>query len=453
MRKTADNTRRLAALANDNILPLIARLALPTIVGVSVSALYQILNAFFIGRLGTQAIAAMALTFPFAIAVSCIGLCFGTGVASFISRFLGSEDRDKASRYAFSAIASGVVCAILLSVFIEFFSLQIFSGMGAANETLILSQRYLRWLLVGYVLVVLNMTAGFIVRAEGNTPFSMHTQLVAFICNAIFDPIFIFYFDFGIEGAGIATLIGQCVSVAMYIMHFCSGRSVINLKAGFTNGKELGAIVRVGFPAAINSLLQVISISCLNRIAMNYGDTVVAGVGIASRLLMVASLPLNGLCMGSQAIIGYNLGAKKIQRVHEVVKTLALFACGMAAIYTGVCFLFSRSMAAFFSTDPQVIDVASLAIVIFHISMPFIALQQVCLMYFQSIGIIKTALYISLLRYILLTVPLLLILSWLWGITGIYYSLPLADILTGIVCIAVLRAQLSQLRMQWRQAY
>lgn len=222
--------------------------------------------------------------------------------------------------------------------------------MGATNETLILSQRYLRWLLVGYVLVVLNMTAGFIVRAEGNTPFSMHTQLVAFTCNAVLDPIFIFYYDFGIEGAGIATLIGQCASVAMYIVHFCSGRSVINLKSGFTNGKGLISIVRVGFPAAINSLLQVISIACLNRIAMNYGDTVVAGVGIASRLLMVASLPLNGLCMGSQAIIGYNLGAKKIQRVHEVVKTLSLVACGVAALYTVICILFSRSMAAFFST-------------------------------------------------------------------------------------------------------
>lgn len=451
MSKTADNTQRLTALANDDIVPLIARLALPTIVGVSVSALYQILNAFFIGRLGTQAIAAMALTFPFAIAVSCIGLCFGTGVASFISRFLGSGDRDKASQYAFSSMALGVVCAILLGVFIEFFSHQIFSAMGATNETLILSQRYLRWLLIGYVLVVLNMTAGFIVRAEGNTPFSMHTQLAAFICNAALDPLFIFYYDFGIEGAGIATLIGQCVSVAMYIVHFCCGRSVINPKVGFANGKELGTIASVGFPAAINALLQVISISCLNRIAMNYGDTVVAGVGIASRLLMVASLPLNGLCMGSQAIIGYNLGAKKIQRVHEVVKKLSLLACGAAALYTIVCFLFSRAMAAFFSTDPHVIAVASLAIVIFHISMPFIALQQVCLMYFQSIGIAKTALYISLLRYIVLTVPLLLILSWLWGITGIYYALPLADILTGCACVLVLRTQLTQLRMQWRQ--
>ncbi|WP_145957968.1 MATE family efflux transporter [Brenneria goodwinii] len=451
MSKVADNTQRLAALANDNILPLITKLALPTIVGVSVSALYQILNAFFIGRLGTQAIAAMALTFPFAIAISCIGLCFGTGVASFISRFLGAGDNEKASQYALSSIALGAVCAILLCIFIESFSLQIFSAMGATDETLVLSQRYLRWLLIGYVLVVLNMTAGFITRAEGNTPFSMHTQLAAFISNAILDPIFIFYFDFGIEGAGIATLIGQCVSVAMYTVHFSSGRSVINLKAGFANGKGLRAIVRVGFPAAINSLLQVISISCLNKIAMNYGDTVIAGVGIASRLLMVASLPINGLCMGSQAIVGYNLGARKIQRVHEVVKTLTLFACGVALLYTVICFFFSRSMAAFFSTDPHVIAVASLAIIIFHISMPFIALQQVCLMYFQSVGIAKTALYISLLRYMVLTVPLLLILSWYWGITGIYYSLPLADILTGCVCVLLLRTQLIQMRMQWQQ--
>ncbi|MGL6017854.1 MAG: MATE family efflux transporter [Gibbsiella quercinecans] len=449
MKPAADNTVRLSALANDRILPLIIRLALPTIIGVSVSALYQILNAFFIGCLGTQAIAAMALTFPFAIAVSCIGLCFGTGVASFISRYLGAGDNQRAGQYALSSLALGAVCAIVLCVFIEYFSLQIFSYMGAANETLALSQRYLRWLLVGYVLVVINMTSGFIARAEGNTRFSMYTQLAAFICNGLLDPVFIFYYRFGIEGAGIATLIGQCVSVAMYMAYWSSGRSIINLKAGLTSARELCGIVRVGFPSALNTLLQVLSIAFLNRVAMHYGETVVAGVGIASRLLMVAALPLNGLCMGAQAIVGYNLGAGKVRRVHSVIKTLSLFSCGAALLYTLICFFFSRPMAAFFSADPPVIGVAALAIIIFHLSMPFIALQQVCLMYFQSLGVAKTALYISLLRYVVLTVPLLLVLPWYCGVFGIYYALPLADAITGCLCIAILWLQLMRLKAQF----
>ncbi|MFC3396105.1 MATE family efflux transporter [Brenneria rubrifaciens] len=446
MKTPVKNSQNLDGLANDDIFPLILKLAIPTIIGVSVSALYQLLNAFFIGRLGTHAIAAMALTFPFAIAISTIGICFGAGGASFVSRSLGSGKIKEAGRYALSSFLGGLITALLLSFLIRSASLKIFVFMGAENETLILSQRYLRWLLMGYILVVINMISGFIVRAEGNTRMSMKTQLMAFGCNAILDPIFIFYFNFGIEGAGIATLLGQCASVAMYIIHFSTGKSAINLTQGLAAKKDVFAILGIGFPTALNALLQVVSISFLNRVALQYGDAVVAGIGISSRLLMVAALPLNGLCMGAQVLVGYNIGADKFQRVRDVIKTLSLLACGSALLYSLICLAFSEQMASFFSDDKQVIDVASLSIQIFHLAMPFIALQQIFLMYFQSIGVAKIALYVSLLRYLVLTLPLLWILPWYWNVSGIYWAFPLADIVTGLIGFAILRAQMSSLK-------
>lgn len=439
---------RITALQHAKLLPLILKLAVPSIIGVSVSAAYQLLNAFFVGMLGTLPMAAMALTFPLAMLLTAIGQCFGAGVASNIARSLGHNDRANASMFATTAIIVGTATAATLAGIILLIAKPLLISMGATTNTLPLGLIYAKWLLVGYVANIINMVCGFVVRAEGNTRFSMMTQIVAFALNALLDPLLIFWLGFGIAGAGLATLLAQSVAVVMYLCHFIQRRGAVGLilhRHALTLARTR-AIVTIGAPAAISTVVSVLAMSAMNKLAAPFGDTAVAGIGIAARLFSIASLPVSGLCIGAQAVLGFNLGSGDFIRVRTavvvIIKLALMFTCSYALAVT----LFSADIALGFSKDQGVLVIAEYAIRLFHFGLPLFALQYVTMALLQAKGEAIRASLLAVARQGLLMVPLMIILHRFYGINGIIFSQLLAEVIAAMLAGLILTRQLSSLK-------
>ncbi len=348
---------RIDALQNAELLPLILKLAIPSIIGVSVSAVYQVLNAFFVGKLGTHAMAAMAVTFPLAMLLTAIGQCFGAGAASNIARSLGRNDHADASMFATTAVVVGTAAAAILAGILLLIAKPLLVSLGATTNTLSLGLAYTSWLLVGYVVNVFNMVCGFVVRAEGNTRFSMKTQIIAFALNALLDPFLIFWLKLGIAGAGLATLLAQSAAVIMYVHYFLQRRGAVRLilPRRVSIPARTRAIVTIGAPSAISTVASMLTLSVMNKLAAPFGDNAVAGIGIAARLFSVASLPSSGLCIGAQSVLGFNFGASNWVRVRAAVLVKVKLALMFTGSYTMLVTLFAPDIVRAFSTDQGVL--------------------------------------------------------------------------------------------------
>ncbi len=446
---------RITALQHAALLPLILKLAMPSIIGISVSAGYQLLNAFYIGILGTFALAAMSLTFPLAMLLTVVGQCFGAGAASNIARCLGRNDRKEAGLFATAAVIIGTMTVLMLAGLLLFIAKPLLVAIGATVKTLPSGLVYADWLLAGYVANVFNMVCGFIVRAEGNTQFSMKTIIVAFALNALLDPLLIFWLHLGIAGAGLATLLSQSVSVLMYLYYFLRRRGVIELvltRQVLTPARTL-AIITIGAPTAISILASVITMLVMNKLTVPFGDNAVAGIGIATRLFSIALLPVSGLCIGAQSVLGFNIGTGNLLRVRTAVlvqiKLALIFTCSYALVVT----FFAADIVRSFSKDQGVLAIAGHAVRLFHFGLPLFALQSVTMSLLQAKG---DAIYASLLavaRQGLLMLPLMLILQQFQGINGIIFLQILADAITGILAGFVLIRQLNSLKANDVKSY
>jgi len=436
---------RVAALETGALFPLVARLAVPSIIGVSVSAVYQVLNAFFVGKLGTHATAAMAVTFPIAMLLTAVGQCFGVGTASIVARSLGRNDRGEANRFATAGVVCGTAVAGLLAVLLIVIARSLLTLLGATPNTLSMGLTYASWLLVGYVANVFNMVCGFIVRAEGNTRFSMATQIAAFATNALFDPVFIFVCKLGIAGAGAATLLGQSFAGLMYISYFSRQRGTVKLcrlRPVLLHNHGL-AIVRIGGSSAIGAVAGMLSLSALNRVAAPYGDGAVAGIGIASRLVLVATLPVSGLCIGAQSVLGFNLGARNWVRVKEAVSVIVRLALAFTGCYAAIIFLTASDVVQVFSGNVAVLNVARRAVQIFHLGLPLFAVQAVTMALLQAKGEAARASLLAVARPLM--VPLLVVMKSCGGLGGLMLAQLSIDGIIGALAVILLIRELRRL--------
>ncbi|CDM60528.1 MULTISPECIES: MATE family efflux transporter [Rhizobium] len=431
---------RLERIEKDAMVPLVLRLAGPTIVGLCVCAAYQLLNAFFVRRLGAQAVAALAITYPITMILTLVGQAVGTGAASTVARSLGRPDYSSAGAFALTAIVLGVGIAILASGSIATSISVLLTWFGASNNTLPYAIEYLIPLLVAQVLLVFNMICGFIVRAEGNTLFSMVTQMVAFALNALLDPALIFGLDLGIEGAGLATLIAQTAAAALYVWHFATARGVVTLGGHSKTGslERAGVILTIGSPAVLASVTSIAAIWLLNSIASTFGDDILAGVGVATRLLLIVALPISGLCIGAQAAIGYNIGAGRGDRVRQAL-TAILSLC---LVFSSMCALIgiaqSHALAAWFVSESSAIAVAERAIAAFLTAFVCFPPMAVTIALLQAKGEGTRASLLAITRHGLFLIPLLLVLPHWLGVNGLIISTVLSEAAACLIAMIVL---------------
>lgn len=427
-------------LETTSIPKLLFKFSLPAIIGLLVNALYNIIDGIFVGRgVGKEALAAVTLTLPIITIFMAFIMLIGMGATSLISLKLGQKKEKEAEEVVGNAFIMFLILGIGLTVIGLIFLEPILIFSGASENILPFAKDYLRIVLIGSTFLALGVGMNSFIRAEGNPKMAMMTMLAGTLTNIVLNYLFIFPLNMGIKGAALATILGYCVSSSWVLLYFFTGKSKVkvkkeNLRLRFTMVKSIAII---GFPTFILQMGGSVQQLALNKSLATYGgDLHLAVSGIIMSVITLLTMPALGINQGAQPIIGYNYGAKKYDRVKNVLK-LSLLA---ATVLMGVSFLGSKiwpeQLISLFNDDPELIALGVKAMRIFFFFIPLIGVHIVSSGYFQAIGKPIQATILGITRQVFLFVPIILILPIFTGIEGVWWSAPLADvgafIVTGI---------------------
>jgi putative MATE family efflux protein len=443
-----DNTKELG---ESRIAPLIVRFAVPSIVGMVVGALYNIVDRIFIGRgVGPLALAGVTVAFGFQLVQIAFAVLVGIGTSARISISLGQKNKEKAEKY----LANGFVLNMTISLTIMTLGLIFLDPMlrvfGASDEVLPYAHAFTFVVLLGSPLGTISMGLNSFIRAEGNPKIAMITQLIGPALNIVFCPLFIFGFKWGVAGSALANIVSQTVGSAWVLLYYLSGRSLLKIRRANLrfDSKIIGPIIALGLPTALSDLASSLTMGIMNNQLVRYGgDIAVTAMGIVFAISNLVFLTLIGTSMGIQPIIGYNIGARLYHRVRKVEIT----AIGAATVFASLVFagvqLFPGAFVALFAgSDPEVLRIGTYALRRYFMFLPLMGLQVLGSSYFQAAGKPTKSLILGLSRQFIMLIPLLIILPLFWGLDGVWSAQPAADVLAFALTFVLLVKELDVLR-------
>jgi len=438
-------------IGTDNIKHLLFSFSIPAIVGMVVQALYNIVDRIYVGQgVGHIGLAAIAVTMPLLMTNMAFSVIVGVGSNALFSIKLGEGRRDLVEKIMGNAFLLLFLVPLLVILPCLIFPRQILSAIGTTPDLLPYSERYLRILMYGGVFAAMSPGINHFIRSDGHPRTSMFTQLLGAVLNTILDPIFIFVFHWGIEGAAWATVISQFVSFVWVMSYFNSSLTPLRFKVRAMR-LELGLVIKIlaiGFaPFSMQMAMNVMNL-VLNKQLLRYGgDMAVAVMGIVYSVIIMIMMPLQGINQGAQPIIGFNYGARKIDRV----RTAYWLAVRFATIFVTAGWLLIELIPGVFvrlfnSSDPELILLGSRALRLCSAMMPIIGFQVITSNYFQAVGKPMQSTVLSLSRQFLILIPLLYILPPFWGVLGVYAALPMADVISFVISIIIMAFELKALR-------
>ncbi len=445
-------------LGTEPIVPLLLKLSIPSILGMAIQALYNVVDSIYIGRLSEDALAALSLAFPIQMVLIAVAVGTGIGTSSLISRLLGQKRGHRANNAAEHAMIITIFYGIIFGI-IGYFYAENLIGLLTNSPVLIdLGTRYIRIIMMGSVALFFPMISNNILRGEGNTFVPMLTMLIGAVLNIILDPLFIFGIGFiphmGVEGAAIATVLSRIISGTFIGFILFSDKNQLTLrirdfKFDFEIIKE---IYQVGFPAMVMQLLGSFMISLVNIIVGQYSDTAIAVVGVYFRLQSFVFMPVFGLNQGFIPIYGYNYGHKNPGRMKQTFK-YGLLICMLFAFSGFALFqLFPKTLIMLFNKNPELVAIGTTALKRISWAFPIAGPAIFGSTTFQAIGKGLPSLSISFLRQIILLIPIMYILSTLFGLDTLWFAFPIAELLTGIVMFFWLSATLKKLYLSLEKA-
>ena len=417
---------------------LVATLAVPTVISMLVSAVYNSADAYFVSRIGTSASGAVGVVFSLMAIIQAIGFTIGMGSGSIISRLLGEKKGDEASEFATSALFSGITFGILLilvmSVNIPFFM----RSFGATETILPHAVNYGRYIIYGAPFMMGVYALNNILRYQGNAKFGMLGVASGAIINIGLDPLFIFTFGLGTAGAAIATLVSQIISFCILLSFFLAGKSAVKLSFSKISHKPKTylLIFKTGLPSLARQGFASIAVTLLNRSAAVYGDAAVAAMSIVGKVFMMIFAVMLGIGQGFQPVVGMNYGAKKYDRVKSAF-FFTFSLCLLVALVLGIpVFIFAkRIMAIFTKDDMKVIEYGITALRAQCFALLLIPANNIISMTLQITGRSWTATLISCMRQGIFFIPLILILPTYFGLFGVQCAQPIADAITSLCAI------------------
>jgi putative MATE family efflux protein len=375
-----------------------------------------------------------------------LGIMFGMGAASIISRNLGSGNRERAAKAVGNAFGLTVISGVLVIVVGEIFIKDILMLFGATESLFPYAYDYLSVVLLGIVSICVTMTGQYIIQSEGRAKSAMLCMVIGMGMNIILDPVFIFGFKMGIKGAALATDISLTISALYVLLFFGTKKSSIKItfRHLIPDLPVIKEIFKLGIVVFVRQAAKSILFIIMNNTLKTYGGAMaIASFGVIFRLLAFMMVPISGIGQGFQPIAGYNYGAKKYNRVNQVIKTALLTATILAICSFLLMLFFSKFMLAIFNNEQQLLDVAVPALRIIILVIPFIGLQVIGSMYFFAAGKAASAFFLSLSRQIIFLIPLVLIFSYFWGVTGVWAAFPAADFfsssITGLWLLFILK--------------
>lgn len=428
---------RIKILKEENIDKALFKLGIPMVISLLVAALYNVVDTYFVSGLGKEAVAAVSVAFPIQLIFLGIGLTFGAGAGSYISRLLGGNNKKEASIVATVALISSAILGIITAIAMFCYLDGVLKFMGAIPSIMEISKSYTGIFIVGGILGAINVTLGNLAVAQGAAKISLKAMIVGSISNMILDPIFIFALNLGVRGAAIATLIARVITSFMYFIYFVGDKNLIEIK--LPNFKPTVAIykeiLKIGISMLILQILQTISISKISYAASFYGEEAIAAMGIVLRIVTLGTNVVFGYMKGLQPLAGFNYGAKNYERVREAVKASIKWINAFCVVWLLIVYIFAPSILSIFGTDENVLDIAVPALragVIMFITFGF---QFTYSTLYLSMGKALGGVFLNSLRQGFVFIPIILSLPKFMGLNGVIYAQTISDLITTIITI------------------
>ena len=433
-----ESNNKMELLGNAPIPKALMALGIPIMIGMLINALYNLVDAYFVGGLGESQMGAISIVFPLGQVVVGLGLMFGNGAASYLSRLLGRGDKDTANKVASTALYSSVLVGAIIIILATIFLKPILTLLGATDTIMPYALTYARIYVVSCIFNVFNVTMNNIVTSEGAAKTTMCALLLGAILNIGLDPIFIYVLEMGVAGAAIATAISQLVSTLVYLNYVLRKKSAFTFSVReFAPTKQMMAeILKIGVPTLTFQLLTSLSIALINRAANGYGDAVIAGMGAVTRVTSMGTLVVFGFLKGFQPIAGFSYGAKKFDRLQEAIKTSILWSTIFCVIVGLLMAVFSTQIISQFTDgNAEMISVGQKSLIANGFSFMLFGFYTVYSSLFLALGKGTAGFILGACRQGICFVPVILILPVLWGLNGILYAQPIADVISAVITI------------------
>ena len=431
-------SKKMELLGSTSIPKALLAMGIPTMIGMLVNAFYNLVDAYFVGGLGESQMGAISVVYPLGQVVVGLGLLFGNGAASYISRLLGRGDKENADKVASTALYSSVSVGAVIIIISMVFLHPILKLLGATDSILPYAATYAGIYIVSCIFNVFNVTMNNIVTSEGAAKTTMCALLTGAVLNIALDPLFIYVFDLGVAGAAIATAISQVVSTCVYLTYIFRKKSVFHFRVkDCTYTKEtMSEIFKIGIPTLVFQILTSVSISLINNAAGDYGDSAIAGMGVVTRLISMGSLSVFGFIKGFQPIAGYSYGAKKFDRLREAIKTSILWSTVFCVIFGVILALFPTAIVSQFTKgDAEMIRIGAASLRANGISIMLFGFYTVYSSLFLALGKGREGFILGACRQGICFIPVILLLPIVWGLNGIMYAQPIADVLSAVITV------------------
>lgn len=432
-------------LGVEPILPLLVKLSIPSMISMTIQALYNVVDSIYLGRFSTDALSSLSIAFPLQMVLISISVGTGIGASSLISRLLGRGQKEKASNAAEHVLLLSLFYGLIIGIVGFFFSKDLIS-IFTDNPTFIeLGTEYIRIIFIGSVFLFVPMLANEILRGEGNTFVPMISMLIGSIINIVLDPFLIFgigpFPQLGVAGAAYATVIGRSIS-GIYIIYkvLTNDKDIkIKLKIFKFNFKIIRDIFSVGLPAMIMQLLASFMVGGLNIIVGGYNEYAVAVVGVYFRLQSFVFMPVFGLNQGYMPIIGYNYGYRKLNRMKEAIKYGLMIGFTITTLGFIVFQLIPEPLIRLFSNDVELIEIGINALKTISLAFPIIGLAIVGSTTLQAVGNGFASMAVSFLRQIIILLPVAYLLGKIGGLRWVWYAFPISEAISFVLLIILFK--------------
>lgn len=432
-------------LGTEKIGKLLMQYAIPAIIAMTASSLYNMVDSIFIGQgVGAMAISGLAITFPLMNLSVAFGAMVGVGASTLISVKLGQRDYRTAQHVLGNVVTLNLLLGTLFGTAALLFLDPILHFFGASEITIGYARDYMVIILLGNVITHCYFGLNAVLRSAGHPRTAMYATILTVMVNTVLDPLFIYGFGMGIQGAAIATVLSQAISLMWQIKLFSNKNELLHFKQGIykLHRKIVSDTLAIGLsPFLMNSCACLVVILINRGLAEHGGDLAIGAYGIVNRILFIFIMVVIGLNQGMQPIAGYNYGAQTFGRVRQVLRYTIYGATAITTTAFLVGQLIPELCIRAFTTDKQLIEIAARGMRIVVVFYPIIGFQMVTTNFFQSIGHAGKSIFLSLTRQLLFLIPLLIVLPRYWGLEGVWASMPIADLASSVVTGGMLISQ------------
>ncbi|MCI6212441.1 MATE family efflux transporter [Bacteroides heparinolyticus] len=439
------------ALGTESIGRLLMQYAVPAIIAMTASSLYNMVDSIFIGQgVGTMAISGLALTFPLMNLSAAFGSLVGVGASTLISVRLGQKDYDTAQRVLGNVFVLNILLGMVFMIVMLAFLEPILYFFGGSDQTVGYAREYMQIILLGNIITHLYLGLNAVLRSSGHPQKAMYATVGTVIINTILDPLFIYGFGWGIRGAAIATVLAQLLALAWQFKLFGNKDELLHFHRGIFRLKRKIVFdsLAIGMSPFLMNLAACFIVILINQgLKRHGGDLAIGAYGIVNRLVFIVVMIVMGLNQGMQPIAGYNFGARQYERVNKVLKLTIIYATGVTSLGFLVGMLVPDVVVSIFTSDAELIGLSANGLRIVVMFFPIIGFQMVTSNFFQSIGMAGKAIFLSLTRQMLILLPCLLILPQFFGVEGVWYSMPVSDLLASLIALMMLVMQFRKFKV------